>query len=82
MIRENKFDLVLLDLAMPEFSGKDLLENLQKEGLTGKQKIIIVTASATIDKELDQFKTMGAADCLRKPVDLDQLLARAEAVLA
>ena len=67
---------------MPDFSGKDLLENLHKEGLDGKQKIIIVTASATIDRDLDQFKEIGAADCIRKPVDLDILLARAEEIVA
>jgi DNA-binding response OmpR family regulator len=82
LIRENRYDLVLLDLAMPDFSGKDLLESLHREGLSGKQKIIIVTASATIDKDLDQFKDIGVSDCIRKPVDLDFLLARAEEIIA
>ncbi len=80
LIRENHYDLVLLDLAIPEFSGKDLLEALQKEGLTAKQKIIVVTASAAIDKDLDHFKTIGVSECIRKPVDLEELLTKAEEI--
>jgi len=37
-IREKKFDIVLLDLAMPEFSGFDVINSLLKEGLLTKQK--------------------------------------------
>jgi DNA-binding response OmpR family regulator len=82
MIRENRFDLVLLDIAMPEFSGLDLLEGLDKENLADKQKIVIVSASTSIDRELEHLKTTAVADVLRKPVDLDELLKTAERAIA
>ena len=80
LIRENRYDVVLLDLAMPEFSGVELLIALEQEKLLGKQKIIIVTASSMVDSELESFKTMGVSECLRKPVDLDELVRTTEEV--
>ena len=82
LIRKNKYDVVLLDLAMPEFSGIELLSSLEHEGLIDKQKIIIVTASSVVDRELSEFRQKGISDCLKKPVDLDALLTRIEAVAA
>jgi DNA-binding response OmpR family regulator len=82
LIRENKYDVVLLDLAMPEFSGNDLLNALEQEGLIGKQKIIILTASTTIDNDSADFKKMGVVECMSKPVDLDELSRKVEAIAA
>ncbi len=39
LIRDEKFDVVLLDLAMPDFSGVDVLDALVKEGIMDKQRI-------------------------------------------
>jgi CheY-like chemotaxis protein len=43
-IRDEKFDLILLDLAMPEFSGKDVIQSLTKDQLV-QMNIVIFTAS-------------------------------------
>lgn len=80
LIRENKYDVVLLDLAMPEFSGNDLLNALEQEGLIGKQKIIVLTASTTIDSA--DFKKRGVVECMYKPVDLDELSCKVEEIAA
>ncbi|MDH5664985.1 MAG: response regulator [Nitrosopumilus sp.] len=75
LIRQNKYDLVLLDLAMPEFSGLDVLDELKKENLTKKQKIVIFTASSIVNSEIESMvKEKGAYSYLRKPIDVDQLL--------
>ncbi len=50
-IKDKKFDLVLLDLAMPDFSGVDVIDALLKEGIMDKQKIIVFTASTAAEKE-------------------------------
>ncbi len=79
-IREKKFDIVLLDLAMPEFSGFDVINSLLKEGLLTKQKIIVFTASSVIDSEIEELVKKGVHSCIRKPVDLDFLLEKLEQV--
>ena len=74
-IRENQYDAVLLDLAMPEFSGEDVLKELNKENIVNKQKIIIFSASSNNDSEMDTLVSKyGAHAYVRKPVDVDQLL--------
>jgi CheY-like chemotaxis protein len=74
-IKENQYDLVLLDLAMPGFSGEDVLAELNKEELIKKQKIIIFSASSNSDPEMEQLVSKhGAYTYVRKPVDVDKLL--------
>src|SRR5690348_16420623 len=77
-IREKKFDIVLLDLAMPEFSGFDVINSLLKEGLLTKQKIILFTASSVLDSEIEELIKKGVHSCIRKTVDLDFLLEKLE----
>ena len=67
---------------MPEFSGLDLLESLRAENLEGKQKIVIVSASTSIENELERLRSDAVVGFLRKPVDLDDLLKKAERVAA
>lgn len=75
-IKENQYDLVLLDLSMPEFSGIDVINELVKWDLIKKQKIILFTAS--ISGSPDQIKGIqGHIDSvLTKPVDMDVLMAK------
>ena len=72
-ILEQKHDVIILDLAMPDFSGYDIIDSLEKEGKLKELKIIILTASSISDQELDQFVKRGVTAYLRKPVDLDRL---------
>ena len=74
-IKESQYDLVLLDLSMPGFSGEDVLTELNKEKLVKKQKIIIFSASSNNDSEMEEFVSKnGAYGYIRKPVDVDKLL--------
>ncbi len=73
-ILEQKHDIVLLDLAMPGFSGYDIIESLEKKDVLKDVKIIVLTASSLSEQELDEFVKKGVRACLRKPVELDMLL--------
>jgi len=73
-IKDKKFDLVLLDLAMPDFSGEDVLDVLVKEGIMDKQKIIIFTASTATQKEFGPLLEKGVHSIITKPVDIDFLI--------
>ena len=72
-IKDKKFDAVLLDLSMPDFSGADVMDDLVKEGIMNKQKVVIFTAASPTKKEIDQFLEKGAHSVLKKPIDPDEL---------
>jgi len=73
-IKDKKFDLVLLDLSMPEFSGEDVLDALVKEGIMNKQKIILFTASTPTEKEVGRLLEKGLHSVMTKPLDIDALI--------
>lgn len=73
-IKNEKFDMVLLDLSMPDFSGVDVVDALVKEGLMKKQKVVIFTASSATEKEYAPLLEKGAHSIIKKPLDVDVLL--------
>jgi len=73
-IKDKKFDLVLLDLAMPDFSGVDVIDALMKEGIMDKQKIIVFSASTATQKEFGPLLEKGVHSIIKKPVDIDLLI--------
>ncbi len=75
LIEENTYDAVLLDVAMPGFSGKDVVNTLVENGMIKKQHIILFTASSISDKEIDGMIKQGVYTCLRKPMEIDTLIA-------
>ncbi len=79
-IRDKKFDIVLLDLSMPEFSGVDVIDALVKDGIMKKQKVVIFTGTSPTEKEIDLYLAKGAHSVLRKPLDVDEFTAYIEKV--
>ena len=73
-IKDKKFDVVLLDLAMPDFSGVDVLDALVKEGIMDKQKIIVFTGSTAAEGEFGLLIEKGVHLIIQKPLDLDLLI--------
>ncbi len=81
LIEGQRFDAILLDLAMPEFSGLDVIESLKKSSKISYQNIILFTASSATDKEIDVLlKQDGIKSCIRKPVDINFLIKKVEEV--
>jgi two-component system, OmpR family, response regulator len=77
-IRENNFDVVLLDLAIPEFSGFDIFKELKDEGLLESTNVLIFTASSVTDQEVREMLSSGAKGVLRKPISIDDLTEAVE----
>ncbi len=73
-ISSEKFDVVLLDLAMPEFSGYDIIDALEREGSLKKHNIIVLTASDINETRMKDLENRGVKMCLRKPIQLSILL--------
>jgi DNA-binding response OmpR family regulator len=73
MIRKENFDLILLDLAMPHFSGMDVLLSLKLDGLISSRNIVVFTASSNQDL-LHELREMGVKDVFKKPFSLEGLI--------
>jgi DNA-binding response OmpR family regulator len=75
-IRKNDgyYNVVLLDLAMPEFSGLDVFNKLKEENLLNSNNVIIFTASSTQNSEINEMMNGGAKYILRKPSSIDEIL--------
>jgi DNA-binding response OmpR family regulator len=77
-LRGARFDLILLDVRLPEVSGFDILQKLRAEG--DFTPILMLTARSQPDDVIYGLK-MGADDYVVKPFDLAELLARVEGLL-
>jgi CheY-like chemotaxis protein len=62
-IRNENFDLILLDLAMPEFSGKDVIQSFTRDQLVQKN-VVIFTASSD-PPVLEQMKNTGVKEIFK-----------------
>ena len=80
LIKTKQYDSIVLDLAMPEFDGYEVLDTLKKEDPSLISKIIILTASSIPLETVKKFKELGVSSCLQKPVDIDQLLSKITSV--
>jgi len=68
-----KYDLILLDLNLPDFNGTEVLKYLNK--LQNTTPVIVLSAYSEVSTKLQCFK-FGAVDYLIKPIDLKELEAR------
>lgn len=78
--KENNFDLILLDIMMPNMNGWDTLKAIRSNQNTEHIPIIMLTAVNEEQKMVSGLK-FGADDYVVKPFVLPNLLARIEAVL-
>jgi len=74
LILNNDYDLILLDFTMPNFSGFDILSELQKRNVSEKNNIVIVTASHLPEKDTEALYKNRVIGVLHKPVSLKDLL--------
>ena len=72
-IRHQKFDLILLDVAMPEFSGLDVIKSLKEERVIESRNIVIFTASSD-QTVLDEIKNSGIKEIFQKPFSLNDFI--------
>lgn len=77
-VRDKRFDLVILDVRLPEVDGFAVCQQLRREG--NFTPILMLTARAQPDDIVYGLK-LGADDYVTKPFDLAELLARIEGLL-
>ncbi len=76
IIKENRHDVILLDLAMPEFDGYAVIKDLEENNMLKDHKIIVFTASTITQEELDGLVDRGVNSYILKPIDIDILLSK------
>lgn len=82
LIEQRQYDLILLDLMLPEISGYDLLEYIRSLGniRVAQIPVIIISAMGQVQDRIRGLH-LGADDYLCKPFQIGELAARVEAVL-
>jgi len=77
-IKNNNYDIVLLDLNLPDFNGFELLTNIKQHYSI---PIIVISAYNDTPTKVKAFK-YGANDYMTKPIELEELEARIWAILS
>ncbi len=78
MVIENEYDLIILDVNLPDQNGMDTARHLRQDGQ--RMPILMLTALSTTKDKIHGLDS-GADDYLTKPFDFDELLARVRALL-
>ena len=78
LIKQDIYDLIVLDLMIPSISGMEILENIRNKGLN--TAVLILTAKESLDDKVKAF-SIGANDYLTKPFYMEELVARIYAIL-
>ncbi len=78
MAQEGVYDLVILDINLPQMDGLSVLKELRRQ--KGKTPVLLLTVRATIEDKVLGLDT-GADDYLTKPFAFQELLARIRALL-
>jgi len=77
MMKEQEYDLILMDLMLPFKSGERLIKELREYS---KTPVIVLSAKTMMETKLEVLR-LGADDYILKPFDLEEVLVRMEVVL-
>ncbi|MBU0983334.1 MAG: response regulator [candidate division Zixibacteria bacterium] len=78
MAGDKDYDLVTLDLIMPDISGMDALTEIKKQ--SPQVPIMVITGNAT-DKLVNQAGILGACKVMYKPIQLDHFVSELASTL-
>jgi osomolarity two-component system sensor histidine kinase NIK1 len=77
LVKKRKFDLILMDIMLPEMDGFEVTQNIRKyeqeSGVTEQIPIIALTANA-LDNDRDKCYKAGMNEYLAKPFTSDELI--------
>ena len=76
MIKTDAYDIVLLDIQMPEMTGLEIVSALKDTSIIHTTKIVFMTASDIPSEDLTNLMKIGVAAWVRKPINLQILLGR------
>jgi two-component system copper resistance phosphate regulon response regulator CusR len=77
LARSQPYDIIVLDLRLPNRSGQQVLRNLRARGF--EKPVLVLTAQDAVDAKVETLRA-GADDYVTKPFAFEELLARVEAL--
>jgi len=75
-LKKEKFDLVLLDIFMPEMSGREVLEKIRKDSKIKKQKVAFLSVAQLSETGEDVVKKLKPVAYFQKPIDIKSFKAK------
>lgn len=76
MVLKNNYDLILLDMCMPKYSGVDFLLDLKHRRPAQLSKVVIVSALEMSPLQEQELLNLGIRSILRKPISVQALLSQ------
>jgi CheY-like chemotaxis protein len=73
LVTKNDYDLILLDICMPEYSGMDFLADLKNQRPSELKKVIIISQLELDENQLEHLSEFGIHSIQAKPSDLVSL---------
>jgi len=80
LIKENHYDIILLDLVMSGFSGIEVISTLEKDGSIRNEKIVILSSSRMSEEQMNELREMGVHSSLEKPIIHAELLEKLQLI--
>jgi CheY-like chemotaxis protein len=71
LIKENTYDLILMDIQLPDINGIEVTKQIRSQGITTP---IVATTAYSFDDELQSYIASGMNDVLLKPFRQEQIL--------
>jgi len=73
LVTSNKYDIILLDINMPKFTGIDFVNTLVEKNSIQNHNIVLFTSSSTSSSEVSELLKKGVRGCIEKPIEVDVL---------
>ena len=74
LLSNNKFDLISLDIAMPDITGVDVLKKIKADHTLAHNKVVFITASSPTDTVMEGLMKEGALEVVKKPITEEKLV--------
>ena len=79
-IRTEKPDVVILDLMMPRFSGYDILDAMENEGLNKEIPVILITAKELTDEDMEKIRSRVFTVFRKTGITREELVPRIRSI--
>jgi CheY-like chemotaxis protein len=79
--RSHRPDLILCDMRMPKMTGHDVLRTLRSEDDWGRDVPVALLTASTEPRLKEKSEALGASAFIRKPFDVDDLIATVNTLL-
>ena len=73
LVLKNDYDLILLDMCMPKYSGIDFLQDLKKQRPTELRKVVVTSVLQFSKTQIEELMNLGVHSVEEKPSDIQKL---------